>query len=81
LLSPSTVEGHIEEIVRLAEQLAVDHKVGTPPQEMVTSVVGIREFMFRLLGHFEEVMRAPRKRLGHFPVGFQVPSGDEDSQE
>ena len=51
LLSPSTVEGHIEEIVRLAEQLAVDHKVGTPPQEMVTSVVGIREFMFRLLGH------------------------------
>jgi hypothetical protein len=77
LLSPRTVAGHIEEIVRLAERLAVDHKVGTPPQQMVTSVVGIRDFMFRLLGHFEEVMKSPCERRPGNPVGFQVPREDE----
>jgi hypothetical protein len=81
LLSPRTVAGHIEEIVRLAERLAVDHKVGTPPQQMVTSVVGIRDFMFRLLGHFEEVMKSPCERRPGNPVGFQAPDRHGEEPE
>ncbi len=77
LLSPRTVAGHIGEIVRLAERLAVDHKVGASPQQMVTSVVGIRDFMFRLLGHFEEEMNAPSQRRPCNHVGFQVPERDD----
>jgi hypothetical protein len=45
---------------------------------MVTSVVGIREFMFRLLGHLEEVMKSPREGRLINPVGFQVPRGDNE---
>ena len=42
---------------------------------MVSSVVGIRDFMFRLLGHFEEELKAPRQCGGNCRVGFQVPGG------
>jgi hypothetical protein len=72
-LPPHTVAGLIEEVVRLAEALAVDHRVGAPPARIVTSVVGIRDFMFRLLGHFEEELEAPRQRGSTCRVGFQVP--------
>ena len=76
-LPPHTVAGLIEEVVRLAEMLAIDHRVGAPPARMVTSVVGIRDFMFRLLGHFEEELKAPRQRGGNCRVGFQVPDRHE----
>lgn len=65
-------------VVRLAELLAVDHKVGVPLERMITSVVGIRDFMFRLLGRFEEAMKEPRRRRRSYPVGFQAPCGDDD---
>jgi hypothetical protein len=77
-LPSKRVQGHIKEIVRLAEMLAVDYEVGAPPERMLTSVVGIRDFMFRLLGHLEEVMRSPRERRRGNPVGFQVPGEDDD---
>jgi len=80
-LPPHTVIGHIDEIVRLAEMLAVDHRVGTPPERMVSSVVGIRDFVFRLLGHYEEHMKSPQPRRKTNPVGFPVPKRDEGSNE
>jgi len=80
-LPPHTVNGHIDEIVRLAEMLAVDHRVGTPPERMVSSVVGIRDFVFRLLGHYEEHMKSPQPRWKTNPVGFPVPKRDEGSDE
>ena len=76
-LPPHTVAGHIDEVVRLAEMLVVDHQVGAPPERMVTSIVGIRDFMFRLLGHFEGEMKVPRQRRNDYGVGFQVPSHKE----
>jgi len=72
LLPPHTVAGHIEEMVRLTEQLAVDVRVGAPPQKMVSSVVGLRDFAYRLLGHLECRMRTPNDRQ-RFPFGFQPP--------
>lgn len=77
LLPPHTVAGHIEEMVRLTEQLAVDVEIGAPPQRMVTSVVGLRDFAYRLLGHLECRMRTSE---GHpqFPFGFQPPQRDDN---
>ena len=80
-LPPHTVNGHINEIVRLAEMLAVDHRVGTPPERMVSSVVGIRDFVFRLLGHYEEHMKSPQPRRKTNPLGFPVPRCEEGSKE
>jgi hypothetical protein len=72
------VQGHIKEIVRLAEMLAVYYEVGAPPEWMLTSVVGIRDSIFRLFGHLEGVMKSPRERRLINPVGFQVPRGDNE---
>jgi len=73
-LLPPTVNGHIDEIVGLAEVLAVDHRGGTPPERMVTSVVGIRDYVFRFLGHYEERVKSPQPRQKTNPVGFQAPA-------
>jgi len=80
-LPPDRVNGHIDEIVRLAEMLAVDHRVGTSPERMISSVVGIRDFAFRLLGHYEEHMKSPQPRRKTNPLGFPVPKGEEGSKE
>lgn len=77
LLPPHTVAGHIEEMVRLTEQLAVDVRVGAPPERMVTSVVGLRDFAYRLLGHLECRMRT-RDEHRRFPFGFQPPTRDDN---
>ena len=79
-LPPHTVAGHIDEVVRLAEMLAVDHQVGAPPERMVTSVVGIREFVFRLIGHFEHGMRISNGKP-QFPFGFQPTQLTEKTQD
>lgn len=75
------VGGHIDEIVRLAEMLAIDYRIGSSPERMVSSVVGIRDFVFRLLGHFEEEMKSPEPRRNTTPVGFQVPKCANGSNE
>ena len=80
MLPSRTVQSHIEEIVHLANKLAEDYEIGTPPEEMVTSVVGIREFGFRLLGHLNEVMKAPRVCRPNIPVGFSVPCREDDKR-
>ena len=80
-LPPERVNGHIDEIGRLAEKLAVDHRAGTSPERMVSSMVGIRDFAFRLLGHYEEHMKSPQPRRKTNPVGFPVPKPEEGSNE
>jgi len=80
LLPPHTVVGHVEEMVRLTEQLAVDVRVGAPPQKMVSSVVGLRDFAYRLLGHLEYKMRAPKNHQ-QFPFGFQQPQRVDDPDD
>lgn len=77
-LPPHTVTRHIDEIVRLAEMLAVDHRIGTPPERMVSSVVGIRNFVFRLLGHYEEHMKSSQPRRNSNPLGFPVPACEKN---
>lgn len=80
LLPPHTVAGHIEEMVRLTEQLAVDVRAGAPPERMVTSIVGLRDFAYRLLGHLECRMRT-RGNHRQFPFGFQPPNRDNNDED
>jgi len=80
LLPPHTVAGDIEEMVRLTEQLAVDVRVGAPPQRMVSSVVGLRHFAYRLLEHLECRMRTPNNHR-QFPFGFQPPQPGDDPDD
>ena len=79
LLPPHTVAGHIEEMVRLTEQLAVDVQIGAPPQRMVTSVIGLRDFAYRLLVHLECRMRT-REGYPQFPYGFQPPHRENNTE-
>jgi hypothetical protein len=44
---------------------------------MVTSVVGLRDFAYRLLGHLECRMRT-RDEHKRFPFGFQPPTRDDN---
>ena len=73
LLPSHTVAGHVKELSRRVELLAVDHQVGAAPERLLSSIVGIRDLAFRLLGHVDEQVKAPQKSDGCRSVGFALP--------
>ena len=59
----------ISEMQRRLEKVAAGLKAGATTEELLIEVVGIRDYSFRLFGHFDAEITSEEPRKPH-PFGF-----------